>query len=131
MGHRLFEIDVLLRVQRGLQARIVLMVGRADDDGIDAALPQQFPVIDVAGGVGRVGTRLFEVRFVNVGNRDALRTQLLKIAAQIASASAGPDDSIRQPVIGAPSGAAASARERAINLRRSCSMKGFLSLRLL
>ncbi len=102
MGHRLFQIDVLLRVQRGLQAGIVVVVGRGDDYGIDAALPQQFPVIGVAGRSGRVGACLFEVRFVNVGNRDALRTQFLKIAAEIAAATARPDDSIRQPVIGAP-----------------------------
>src|SRR5439155_20514943 len=80
-----------------------LMVGRGDDYGIDAGLPQQLPVIDVAGSPGCVGPRLLDVRFVSVANRDALRTQLLKIAAQIAAASAGPDDSIRQPVIGAPS----------------------------
>ena len=49
----------------------------------DALLPQQFPVIQILLCAGSVGERLLDVRLIDVAHRYALRTELLKILAQI------------------------------------------------
>ena len=78
------------------------MIGRGNHNGVNAVLPQQLVVIDVALGAGRIGKRLLDVGLVNIAHRYALGAELLKILAQIAAAPAGPDYAICQPVIRAP-----------------------------
>jgi len=68
----------------------VLMIGRGDYYRVDAALRQQVVIVQVRLGVRRIFERGLYVRLVYFGYGHARRAQLLKIAAQIAPASARP-----------------------------------------
>ena len=43
----LFEIDVLVRLQRGHRHRVVQVLGRSDEDDVDVRVGEQLAIIDV------------------------------------------------------------------------------------
>jgi hypothetical protein len=102
MRHRLFEIHVLLRVERGQQHRAVVMVGRRDHDGVHTGRRQQFAIIHERLRVRRVLERQLRVGLVNIRHCDALRAQFLEVLVEIPAAPAGADQSICQPIARAP-----------------------------
>ena len=51
--HGLFEVHVLLGVEGRLEHGKVLVIGRGDDDGVEAGLAEQLVVIDVSLGLRR------------------------------------------------------------------------------
>src|ERR1051326_692871 len=80
-----------------------MMIGSGDYNRIEPGLSEQVVIINVALSVQGFFQSVLEVRLIDIGDGHTLGTELLKIAIQIAAASAGPDQAVRQAVVGAES----------------------------
>ena len=102
--HGFFKVHVLLGIERCLKARIMLVIGRGDDDRVNPVLMQQVVIIEIALGPCRVLQGHLNIRFVDIAHSYALRAKLLKIAVQITPPAAGANQAVRQTLICSPRG---------------------------
>jgi hypothetical protein len=89
---RFLQIDVLLRIERGVEHRSMMMIGAGDQHGINPGLSQQFSILNVRLCLRMLSLRPIHVRGVDLSDRDALSAQLLKNLADVSSPAAGGDE---------------------------------------
>src|SRR5260370_36237168 len=78
------------------------MIGRGDEHRVESLVRQQVVIVEVTLSALRRFQSKLEIRLIDIGNRDALRSQILKYLAHGAAAAAGPDEPVADAIVCAP-----------------------------